>query len=122
MIAPVRDAGAADELLVLSGPGLRIERLGDVSIDILFNNAGLYGGSWDDSSAHQSREGMHYDLWERIMRVNVVAPFRLTHALLPNLGLGARKLVVMMSSDLGSIACLSIEQSGSQHVDQRPVY
>lgn len=80
------------------------QRLAGTPIDILFNNAGLYGGSWENSAARQTRVGMDYALWEQIMRVNVMAPFRLTEALRPNLLLGRRKLVIMMSSDLGSIA------------------
>lgn len=118
VIATARDPGKATELAELAAPGLVIEqlelenrasidafaaRLEGKAIDVLFNNAGLYGGSWDDSSGRQGRDAMDYDLWEQIMRVNVMAPFRLTNALLPNLAAGVRKLVVMMSSDLGSI-------------------
>ncbi len=80
------------------------ERLAGVPIDILVNNAGLYGGNWNDDSHRQTVEGMDYDLWDEMMRINVIAPFRCTVRLLPNLALGSRKLVVMMSSDLGSIA------------------
>lgn len=118
VIATARDPGKATELAALAAPGLVIEplelenrasidafaaRLDGKPVDVLFNNAGLYGGSWDDSSGRQGRDAMDYDLWEQIMRVNVMAPFRLTNALLPNLAAGVRKLVVMMSSDLGSI-------------------
>ena len=78
--------------------------LGDVAIDVLINNAGLYGGSWDNASHRQSATSMDYDLWEQIMRVNVMAPYAVIQSLLPNLMRGARKLVVNMSSDLGSIA------------------
>lgn len=92
------DTGAADSIAALAS------RLDGVSIDILINNAGLYGGGWDDSAVRQTLEGMDYDQWEEILRVNVIGVFRLTAALLPNLKRGERKLVVMMSSDLGSIA------------------
>lgn len=79
------------------------ERLAGTPIDIVFNNAGLYGGSWDHDSHRQSHDSMDYDLWEQIMRVNVMAPFQMVQALRPNLLLGKRKLVINMSSDLGSI-------------------
>jgi NAD(P)-dependent dehydrogenase (short-subunit alcohol dehydrogenase family) len=92
------DTGAAGSIAALAS------RLDGVSIDILINNAGLYGGGWDDSAARQTLEGMDYDQWEEILRVNVIGVFRLTVALLPNLKRGERKLVMMMSSDLGSIA------------------
>lgn len=79
------------------------EGLSGVPVDILINNAGIYGGSWATDAQRQTVEGMDYDLWEEMLRVNVIGPFRLTAKLLPNLALGARTLVVMMSSDLGSI-------------------
>jgi len=73
------------------------------SVDVLLNNAGLYGGSWDNGSQRQSIDSMDYELWEEIMRVNVMAPFRLTRAIEGSLGKSESPLVVMMSSDLGSI-------------------
>lgn len=83
------------------------ERLQGVPIDVLINNAGLYGNpdapSYPGGVPAQSLQGMDYDLWDRIQAINVVGPFRLTAALTPNLLAGARRLVVMMSSDLGSI-------------------
>jgi NAD(P)-dependent dehydrogenase (short-subunit alcohol dehydrogenase family) len=121
VVAIVRDPGSATQLNTLASAqaGLDIEqadmddrasiealaeRLNGTPIDILFNNAGLYGGSWDNASHRQSAGSMDYMLWEQIMRVNVMAPFQMIQALLPNLLLGQRKLVVNMSSDLGSIA------------------
>ncbi|PHY19747.1 SDR family oxidoreductase [Caulobacter sp. BP25] len=92
------DTGGAASIAALAS------RLDGTPIDILINNAGLYGGGWDDSAARQTLAGMDYEQWEEILRVNVIGVFRLTAALLPNLKLSERKLVVMMSSDLGSIA------------------
>jgi NAD(P)-dependent dehydrogenase (short-subunit alcohol dehydrogenase family) len=120
VVAVVRDPGAATQLTALASENqaLTIEqadmddrasiaalavRLTGVPIDILFNNAGLYGGSWDNGSHRQSAASMDYALWEKIMRVNVMAPFQMIQAVLPNLLLGQRKLVINMSSDLGSI-------------------
>jgi NAD(P)-dependent dehydrogenase (short-subunit alcohol dehydrogenase family) len=80
------------------------QRLHGVSIDVLLNNAGLYGGSWDNASHRQSHDSMDYDLWEQIMRVNVLAPFQMIQVLRANLSASERKLVINMSSDLGSIA------------------
>jgi NAD(P)-dependent dehydrogenase (short-subunit alcohol dehydrogenase family) len=80
------------------------ERLAGMPIDVLVNNAGLYGGSWSTDSQRQTPLAMDYDLWEEIMKVNVMGPFRMVVALLPNLAASDRKLVVNMSSDLGSIA------------------
>lgn len=120
VVAVARDPGSATQLTALASaqPGLRIEqadmddrasidalaeRLKGTGIDIVFNNAGLYGGSWDNGSHRQSATSMDYALWEQIMRVNVMAPFQMIQTLLPNLLLGQRKLVLNMSSDLGSI-------------------
>jgi NAD(P)-dependent dehydrogenase (short-subunit alcohol dehydrogenase family) len=84
------------------------DRLGGAALDILINNAGVYGRpeaqSWTAGDKAQSLEGMDYAHWEDTLRINVMGPFRLTARLLPNLIRGAAKLVVMMSSDLGSIA------------------
>ena len=80
------------------------QRLAGVPIDVLLNNAGLYGGSWDNASHRQSHDNMYYDLWEQIMRVNVLAPFQMIQVLRGNLSAGTRKLIINMSSDLGSIA------------------
>lgn len=80
-------------------------------IDYLINNAGLYGGSWDKDSHRQSIDSMDYELWEEIMRVNVIAQFRLTRALEGSLMRSDKPLIVMMSSDLGSIGNNELGQS-----------
>ncbi|TXS91962.1 SDR family oxidoreductase [Parahaliea maris] len=85
--------------------------LGGATVDVLVNNAGLYGGSWETSAAAQSVEGMDYALWEEIFRVNTIGPFRLTVALLPHLQRSDAPLVLMMSSDLGSITNNTMGQS-----------
>jgi NAD(P)-dependent dehydrogenase (short-subunit alcohol dehydrogenase family) len=74
-------------------------------LDVLVNNAGTFGPAGSpEGMAYQSLARMDYDIWRRILEVNLLAPFRLTVALLPNLRAAPRPLVVMMSSDLGSIA------------------
>lgn len=121
VIAGVRDPDNAESLTELSRqykPLLSIGRLDmndwdsidsfagsleERRIDYLINNAGLYGGSWTKDSHRQSVDSMDYELWEEIMRVNVIAQFRLTRALEGSLMRSDNPLVVMMSSDLGSI-------------------
>ncbi|MFV8819300.1 SDR family oxidoreductase [Haliea sp. E17] len=92
------EAGSADSVAALA------QALAGEPIDVLVNNAGMYGGSWATDAAAQSVVGMDYALWEEIFRINTIAPFRITMALAPQLQLAAQPLVVMMSSDLGSIA------------------
>lgn len=121
LIAAARNPAEAAELVELAAANdqIRLEaldledrasvialgqRLAGIPIDVLLNNAGLYGGSWDNASHRQSHDNMDYDLWEQIMRVNVLAPFQMIQVLRGNLSAGTRKLIINMSSDLGSIA------------------
>ncbi len=121
VIATARKPAGANELTALAerhrdnlqvetldtGDGASVtalaQRLAGKPIDVLVNNAGLYGGSWDTDAQRQTAGGMDYALWEDIHRVNVMGPFRMVMALLPNLKQSQRRLVVNMSSDLGSI-------------------
>lgn len=120
VIATARNPAGAAELadLAAANPQLRVEaldledrasiialghRLEGTPVDVLLNNAGLYGGSWDNASHRQSHDNMDYDLWEQIMRVNVLAPFQMVQVLRASLNAGQRKLIINMSSDLGSI-------------------
>ncbi|MXW72596.1 MAG: SDR family oxidoreductase [Gammaproteobacteria bacterium] len=129
VIAGVRDPDNAESLTKLTRqykPLLSIGRLDmndwdsidsfagnleEERVDYLINNAGLYGGSWTEDSHRQSADSMDYELWEEIMRVNVIAQFRLTRALEGSLMRGDQPLVVMMSSDMGSIGNNDMGQS-----------
>jgi NAD(P)-dependent dehydrogenase (short-subunit alcohol dehydrogenase family) len=73
------------------------ERLDGVKLDALLNNAGIFP-SRDRFEDHDMQDV------ERTFAVNTVGPFRVTQALLPHLRRGDRKLVMNMSSGLGSIA------------------
>jgi NAD(P)-dependent dehydrogenase (short-subunit alcohol dehydrogenase family) len=80
-------------------------RLASESVDVLINNAGLYGPkNFVESMPQQTLAGMDYANWEAVLRINLLAPFRMTAALLPAVARSERRLVLMMSSDLGSIA------------------
>ncbi len=80
-----------------------VDALAGRPVDALINNAGIMGEAWSMEGMGQRIGKMDYDLWEEMLRINLIAPFRMTEALLPNLLAGEGKLVVMMSSDLGSI-------------------
>src|SRR5215470_2213996 len=69
----------------------------DRPVDVLVNNAGIAG---DDASL----ASLSPDTMERVFRTNVAGPALLTSALLPLLRRGRRKLVVNVSSGLGSHA------------------
>jgi len=91
----VTDAAAVDRLT---------NDLAGKRLDILLNNAGTFGPQGaPEGLAYQSLDNMDYDIWRQMLEVNLLAPFRLAVALVENLRLAERPLLVMMSSDLGSI-------------------
>jgi NAD(P)-dependent dehydrogenase (short-subunit alcohol dehydrogenase family) len=68
------------------------------AIDILLNNAGVGGPK-------QQRLGaIDFDGMLETLKVNAVAPLRLSEALLPNVERSARRLIVAVTSGMGSIA------------------
>lgn len=122
VIATCRDPGAAADLQAIADahPGkVRLEalsvndqasvaalaeRLKDMAIDVLINNAGTYGPiPLPEGMAHQTLTGMDYEIWADILATNVVSPFRITAALIDNIKASERKTIVMMSSGLASI-------------------
>jgi NAD(P)-dependent dehydrogenase (short-subunit alcohol dehydrogenase family) len=82
------------------------------TLDVLINNAGTYGPKGaPDGMAYQSLAEMDYSIWRNILEVNLLSPFRIAVAFRPHLLRGTGRLVVMMSSDLGSIG--QNQQGGS---------
>jgi len=73
------------------------KRLDGVPIDILVNNAGVLDRS------DVTIEKVDFDMLRQTFEVNAYGPLRVTQALMPNLRSGKRKLIVNMSSQLGSI-------------------
>jgi NAD(P)-dependent dehydrogenase (short-subunit alcohol dehydrogenase family) len=69
------------------------DAIGDQSIDILINNAGIARGD--------SLESLDYEAMEEQFRINTLGPLRVTEALLPNLASGSKLAIV--SSRVGSI-------------------
>jgi len=109
VIGTARKPAEADELNAL---GVRVEQLdvtdpesvaalkaaiGDAPVHALLNNAGVFPSRGGIESASPDDYAWVYD-------VNVIGPLRVTQALLPNLRAGDRKLIMNMSSGLGSIA------------------
>lgn len=70
--------------------------LGDQSIDLLINNAGIFPMA-------ATLTDIDFDNITRTLAVNTVGPMRVTRALLPNLRRGEGKQIVNITSNLGSI-------------------
>lgn len=69
------------------------KEIGDQPIDLYINNAGIYGPQEFD------RDG-----WLELLNVNVVAPVKLANALKDNVAKSDGKKMVVISSQVGSIA------------------
>ncbi|BBA34974.1 csgA protein [Methylocaldum marinum] len=72
--------------------------LASEAIDVLINNAGVYG-----DGARNVPGDIDYELWTQVMRINALAPVKMTEAFLPHIARGGRKLVVAITSLMGSM-------------------
>ncbi len=70
----------------------------EAPIHVLLNNAGIYG-----PRDRQGALDMDFDAWEEVLRVNVLAPLRVSQAFLPQVERGRGKIVTI-SSQMGSLA------------------
>ncbi|WP_306304561.1 SDR family oxidoreductase [Methylogaea oryzae] len=75
------------------------EELRGRAVDVLLNNAGVYGDN--DQNDFGS---MDYGLWEQVLRINTLGPVKMAEAFLPHVLRGERKLVVAVTSLMGSMA------------------
>lgn len=121
VIATCRDPGAAGELNGLAGD-LQVHRMavdmtrqieetkaavGDEPIDVLINNAGIFGprearlGSLDPAA------------WRHVFEVNTIAPIKVAEAFLDNILAGDQKKIASVSSKMGSIAGI---REGGQYI------
>lgn len=71
------------------------------TIDVLINNAGIYLEKYAPTTA------LRYDEWQQTLEVNTLSPLRVTEALLELVARSQRRLVVAISSHMGSIAEIS---------------
>jgi NAD(P)-dependent dehydrogenase (short-subunit alcohol dehydrogenase family) len=118
VIGTARDPSRAGELATITGAAGRVrvealdtaseescralaERLAGVPIDVVINNAGVFpdhgkGLIEFDASAYAE-----------CLRTNAIGPLLVTRALLPGVRAGRKKLVLQISSTMGSIASAS---------------
>ncbi len=72
--------------------------LNGATIDILINNAGVYGS--DASELGKLDAGG----WLETLKINTVAPLKIMETLLENVAASELKIIAMLSSQMGSIA------------------
>jgi NAD(P)-dependent dehydrogenase (short-subunit alcohol dehydrogenase family) len=74
------------------------KKLSDTSIDILINNAGVYGDS------NRGFGQLDYQAWLNTLIVNTQAPIKMAEAFLPQIKQGNKKLIANISSLMGSVS------------------
>jgi NAD(P)-dependent dehydrogenase (short-subunit alcohol dehydrogenase family) len=86
-------------------------KLENVDLDVLLNNAGILSGgdavaSAISPNADQVFGSIDAEAWDKVLRINVIAPIMINEAFLPHLQRGAQKKIIMISSRMGSIAMM----------------
>jgi NAD(P)-dependent dehydrogenase (short-subunit alcohol dehydrogenase family) len=119
VFATCRQPAAADELHELAQRHLRLSvhrldvtgpesvaalhaELQSEAIDVLVNNAGVYLEKYEPIRA------LDFDSWRQTLEVNTLGPMRVTEALVDLVAKSRRRLVVSMTSHMGSIAEISV--------------
>jgi NAD(P)-dependent dehydrogenase (short-subunit alcohol dehydrogenase family) len=79
--------------------------LANASIDVLLNNAGLFGPkAHAEQDLRQSFGHMDYDIWQSVLRVNLMAPLKMMEAFVEQVARSDQRKMVSISSTEGSIA------------------
>ncbi|MBK5255652.1 MAG: SDR family oxidoreductase, partial [Vicinamibacteria bacterium] len=79
--------------------------LSEKSIDILINNAGIFGPKVEgDKDLRQSLGRTDEEIIAKVMRINAIAPVMVAQAFTEQVARSAAKKMVAISSNLGSIA------------------
>ena len=71
--------------------------LDDQAIDLLINNAGVMG------ARGQSIGNIDYDAWAKVLDANTMGPMRVAEVFVDNVARSERKLIVTITSGMGSI-------------------
>jgi NAD(P)-dependent dehydrogenase (short-subunit alcohol dehydrogenase family) len=80
-------------------------RLAGRAIDVLLNNAGLFGPkAIAEQDPRQEFGRMDYDIWAGLLRVNTMAPLKMAEAFVEHVAASAQKKIVTVTSGVGSIA------------------
>jgi NAD(P)-dependent dehydrogenase (short-subunit alcohol dehydrogenase family) len=68
------------------------------AIDLLLNNAGVMG------PRSQTIGNVDYEAWARVLDANTMGPMRISEAFVENVARSDRKLIVTLTSGMGSLA------------------
>jgi NAD(P)-dependent dehydrogenase (short-subunit alcohol dehydrogenase family) len=95
------------------------EKLDDIEIDVLINNAGVFSGGVFSGSATKVDKGQEFgsldaEAWDKVLRINTIAPIMMTEALLPHLQRSKDAKVINITSKMGSI-----DEMGSGYIAYR---
>jgi NAD(P)-dependent dehydrogenase (short-subunit alcohol dehydrogenase family) len=120
VIATCRDPSSAQDLQALNQAPQPIEiepldvadfatidalaaRLAGRPIDVLLNNAGLFGPKpGAEGDPRQNFGSMDYDIWAEVLRVNLMAPMKMAEAFVEHVAASTQKKIVAISSTEGS--------------------
>lgn len=119
VIATARRPDSGDDLgkLAAANPRVKVEqvdvadvasvdafaaRLKGVSVDVLVNNAGVFGETKDVMGGKFSLGTIDFSQFDKFFRTNALGPLKVTEALLPNLRAGQQKKVLAVTSLAGS--------------------
>ncbi len=121
VLATMRDTGDAEAVLSLPGDidvleldvvdpasvAILSERTRGTAIDILINNAGIYG------PRRPALGAIHYPSWIDVLATNTLGPVRVTEAFLDHLRQGRQRTIVAITSKMGS---MGDNGSGGQYI------
>ena len=80
------------------------EALADRPIDVLINNAGVFGpNSGQHNDWRQTFGHMDYEIWADVIRINTMGPFRMAEAFIDHVAKSEQKKLITISSSIGSI-------------------
>lgn len=82
----------------------------DTPIDVLINNAGIYGGAEEQTLGSLDRQAFH-----DVMAVNVLAPMKMAEAFADHVAASGQKKIVSITSGAGSVSRATVSTGGAYY-------
>ena len=80
------------------------DELSDTPIDVLLNNAGVFGPKVSEGNdLRQSFGSIDYDIWAGVLHTNTFAPMKMAEAFIGHVAASGQKKIAVISSVIGSI-------------------